>query len=430
MRPRRNDRSAARRVLAVAMTGAMLLVAGCGDSGDYSEGDTSDAHCRTLAADPGWYGDNRDRINAMIAKLGSCGKLGTATDGAPLALFDFDNTVVRNAISDMTLFWMMRNSKVRQPASGDWATTNPYLTPPAAAALTAACGGLAPPGQPLPTGSNPGCADELMSVYADRQTRSGTPAFNGYNHRRIDPGAVWAAQLLAGWTDAEVTGFVEAARTESLGAPEGTEQQIGSIRRAAWVRYYAQMRDLIATLQDNGFDVRVISASPEPVVRVWAADVGISADRAMGTRTEHDGDVLTSRLAQCGGEPSVPYNEGKRCRVNAQVFDIPGPAAFDPLPEKQRQVFAAGDSDGDVTFLSDATALRLVINRNQIEIMCRAYANLDGRWLVNPMFIKPLSISPPYPCATQGYDQPNGDQAPLLRPDGGAVPDQIDRAHA
>ena len=42
--------------------------------------------------------------------------------------------------------------------------------------------------------------------------------------------------------------------------------------------------------------------------------------------------------------------------------------------------------------------------------MCRTYANLDGRWLVNPMFINPLGMSPPYPCATQGLDEPNGDQ--------------------
>jgi phosphoserine phosphatase len=426
------DRAAAvaRRLVALATIGAVLLLAGCGDSGDYSEGDASDTHCRTLAADPGWYGDNRDRINAMASKLGSCGKLGSTTDGAPLALFDWDNTVVKNAISDVTLFWMLRNSKVRQPAGGDWGTSSGYLTPPAVAALAAACGGLAPPGQPLPTGSAAGCADELISVYADRQTRTGTPAFVSYNHRRFDPAAAWATQLLAGWTDAEVTGFVEAARNESLAAPEGTEQQVGTTRRAGWVRYYAQMRDLVATLQDNGFDVRIVSASPEPVVRVWAADVGISADRAMGTRTEHDGDVLTTRLALCGGEPSVPYNEGKRCRVNEQVFGVQGPGAFDQLPEQQRQVFGAGDSDGDATFIGDATALRLVINRNQIELMCRAYANLDGRWLVNPMFINPLRISPPYPCATQGFDQPNGDQTPLLRPDGSVVTDQLDRVHA
>ena len=408
---------------------AMLLLAGCGDSGDYSEGDTSDAKCRALPADPAWYGDNRDRINQMMSKLGTCGKLVAPTDGPPLALFDWDNTMVKNDAAHTTFFWMVRNSKVRQPAGGDWTTTSPYLTPPAAAALAAACGGLAPPGQPLPTDSNPGCADELVSIHTDRQTKTGTPAFAGYNHRRIDPSSAWAAQLLAGWSEADVTGFAEAARKQNLDAPEGAEQPVGSTSQTGWVRYYTQMRDLVAALQDNGFDVRIISGGPEPVVRVWAAEVGISADRVMGTRTEHDGDVLTSRLASCGGEPSIPYNEGKRCRVNEQVFGAQGPAAFEQLAEQRRQVFAAGDSDGDATFIADATALRLVINRNQIELMCRAYANLDGRWLVNPMFIKPLGVSPPYPCATQGFDQTNGDQAPLLRPDGGVVPDQQDRVH-
>jgi phosphoglycolate phosphatase-like HAD superfamily hydrolase len=417
----------ARRLAAFAIVAATLSVSGCGDSGDHAEGDPSDNGCRTLAADPGWYGDNRDRINAMIAKLGSCGKLTPDSDDAPLALFDWDGTMVKNDIDDAAFFWMVRNSKVRQPPGGNWSTTSQYLTPPAVAALASACGALAPPGQPLPTGSDAGCADELTSVYSDRQIRTGAVAFAGYNHRRIAPAAAWGAQLLAGWTEADVSGFAEAARRENLDAPEGTEQLVGSSRRSGWIRYYPQMRDLVATLQANGFDVRIISASPEPVVRVWAAELGISPDHVMGTRTERDGDVLTSRLTSCGGEPSVPFNEGKRCRINEQVFGVQGTAAFDQLSEQRRQAFGAGDSDGDVTFVSDATALRLVINRNQIELMCRAYANLDGRWLVNPMFIHALTVSPPYPCATRGFDQPNGDQTPLLRPDGGVVPDQQDR---
>ncbi|WAC94186.1 HAD family hydrolase [Mycobacterium sp. Aquia_213] len=416
--------------MALAITAASLSVSGCGDSGDHREGDASDNGCRTLAGDPGWYGDNRDRLNAMIGKLGSCGKLAPETDDAPVALFDWDGTMVKNDIGDATFLWMVRNSKLRQPPSGNWSATSQYLTPPAAAELSSACGALAPPGEPLPTGTNAGCADALVSIASDRQTRTGAPAFAGYNHRRINPAAAWGSQLLAGWTEADITGFTEAARRENLDAPEGTEQLVGSTRQTGWIRYYAQMRDLVATLQANGFDVRIISASPEPVVRVWAADLGISADHAMGTRTEHDGDVLTTRLASCGGEPSVPYNEGKRCRINEQVFGVQGTAAFDQLPEQRRQVFGAGDSDGDVTFTADATALRLAINRNQIELMCRAYADLDGRWLVNPMFITPLGVSPPYPCATQGFDAPNGDHAPLLRPDGSVVGDQQDRVHA
>ena len=429
-RPATRVGTVARWLAAFALTAATLSLSGCVDSVDESEGDPSDTQCRVLAADPGWYGDNRDRINDMISKRGACGKTGAVADGAPLALLDWDNTMVKNDIGNATLFWMMRNSKVRLPANGDWTSTSHYLTAPAAAALTAACGGLAAPGQPLPTGTNAGCADELTSVYVNRQTRTGAAAFANYNHRRIDPSAAWGAQLLAGWTEADVTGFAQEARKQSLDAPEGDEQPVGTTRQTGWVRYYTQMRDLVGTLQADGFDVRIISASPEPVVRVWAADVGVTGDRVMGTRTDQDGDVLTTRLAPCGGEPSIPYNEGKRCRVNAQVYGIAGPAAFDQLPEPRRQAFAAGDADGDATFVADATALRLVINRNQIELMCRAYADLDGRWLVNPMFINPLGVRPQYPCATQGFDEPKGDQGPLPRPDGSAVPDQEDRVHA
>ncbi|WP_420873560.1 haloacid dehalogenase-like hydrolase [Mycobacterium riyadhense] len=411
----------------VAVIGGLLALTGCTDG---RPGATRPGPgCPILAADPGWYGDNRDRIDAMIRQLGTCGKTGSVTNGAPLALFDWDNTMVRNDIGNATFFWMVRNSKIRQPANRDWTTTSAYLTPRAAAALAAACGELADPGQPLPTGANAGCADELVSVYTNRETRSGATAFGNFNHRRMQPSDAWAAQLLAGWSETEVTGFAAAARQENLDAPEKAEQTVGTSHQIGWVRYYAQMRDLVATLQANGFDVRVVSASAEPIVRLWAADVGIAADRVMGVRTVYDGDVLTARLATCGGEPSIPYNEGKRCRVNEQVFGVPDAAAFQQLPQGRRQAFGAGDSDGDVTFISDATALRLVLNRNQIELMCRAYANSDGRWLVNPTFIQALPMSPPYPCATQGFDEPDGGQGPLLQPDGSIVPDQPDRVY-
>ncbi|GFG66266.1 putative conserved lipoprotein LppF [Mycobacterium kubicae] len=399
----------------------MVTLSGCGHANDRRA-----AHgCRTLATDPGWYGDNRDRINAMIGQLGACGKTGSVADGAPLALFDWDNTTVRNDIGHATFFWIVRNSKIRQPR--DWAATSQFLTPQAAAALTEACGTLSAVGQPIPTGSpaGTGCADELVSIYNDVRTRSGAAAFAGYNHRRFKPVDAWLLQLLAGWTDADVTGFATAARQENLDAAQGAEQTVGSTRQTAWVRYYPQMRDLIGTLQANGFDVRVISASPEAVVKVWAADVGITGDRVMGVRVEHDGDAVTTRLASCGGETSMPFNEGKRCRVNEQVFGMQGTAAFEQAPH--RQVFGAGDSDGDVTFVGDATAARLVLNRNQIELMCRAYDNADGRWLVNPTFLNPMPKSPPYPCATKGFDEPDGGQAPLRRPDGAVVADQQDR---
>ncbi|SUA31195.1 lipoprotein [Mycolicibacterium fortuitum] len=147
----------------------------------------------------------------------------------------------------------------------------------------------------------------------------------------------------------------------------------------------------------------------------------------MGVRTERDGDVLTSKLVPCGGETAIPYIEGKRCRVNEDVFGVKGPAAFEQQAEPKRAAFGAGDSDTDVTFLTDATALRLVLNRNKTELMCTAYDNADGRWLVNPMFIDPKKKQgDPYDCATEGYIEPSGKDAPLHRADGSVVPDQRD----
>ncbi|WP_242660586.1 hypothetical protein [Mycobacterium kubicae] len=84
----------------VVLSLIMVTLSGCGHANDRPA-----AHaCRTLATDPGWYGDNRDRINAMIGQLGACGKAGSVADGAPLALFDWDNTTVRNDIGHATFF--------------------------------------------------------------------------------------------------------------------------------------------------------------------------------------------------------------------------------------------------------------------------------------------------------------------------------------
>lgn len=295
--------------------------------------------CRMLAADPGWYGDNRARIDAMMAELGTCGGSGDVAAGAPLALFDWDNTVVKNDIGDATFFWMVRNGKLRAPA--DWTTTSPYLTPAAVAALSRACA-AAMPGQTLPTDTDVACADELVSIYGDAETTTKDAAFAGFDARRMEPAYAWAAQLLAGWPEPVLVGFAEQARQENLAAPEGTEQKVGTTEQTGWVRYYPQMRDLIGALQANGFDVRIISASAEPVVRVWAADLGIPADKVMGVRTERDGDVVTSRLVPCGGSVAIPYIDGKRCRVNEEVFGITGPAAYDVAAAPRRAAFGAG----------------------------------------------------------------------------------------
>ncbi|WP_336250341.1 haloacid dehalogenase-like hydrolase [Stomatohabitans albus] len=388
----------------------------------------SETKCALLPEDAGWYGDNRDKINAMLQSVGTCGGEGDVAKGAPLALFDWDNTIVKNDIGDATTFWMLANGKIRQPEY--WKSVSSYLTDDGEQALQQACSNLAPVGEPLPTHEPQGakCADEILSVYTDGETTTDLDAFSGFDARRIEPQYAFAAQLLHGYTDAEVQDFARQAREENLAAPEGHKQRIGTQDVTGWVREYSQMTDLITALKANGFDVRIVSASAEPVVRVWAEPLGLTGNKVMGVKVKHDGDVRGVHLESCGGdESSMTYIEGKRCRVNEEVFGITGPDAFKPAPLDKRAAFGAGDSDTDVSFMMDATALRLAINRNKTELMCHAYDNEDGKWIVNPMFIDPNDKKDEkYECSTEGEILSNGEEGPLKDSAGNVIEDQED----
>jgi hypothetical protein len=76
-------------------------------------------------------------------------------------------------------------------------------------------------------------------------------------------------------------------------------------------------------------------------------------------------------------------------------------------------VFAAGDSDTDLSFVQDATHLKLAMNRAKVQLMCNAYANHGGQWLVQPMFVSPRSKASNFPCTTalDAAGQPIVDEA-------------------
>ncbi|MFJ9551608.1 haloacid dehalogenase-like hydrolase [Streptomyces erythrochromogenes] len=430
-----SPRTTTRRLQALAA--AAITVAALVAVGPTAEAAGPGAPCTTPQLEPGWYGDNRARLQQLIDAHGRCTphRPGRAE---PVAVFDWDNTVVKNDVGDATMFWLLRNSRIRQPAHGDWSTTSRFLTPAAAGALADACGALARPGTPLPTGTpaGAGCADEINAVYGTAATRTGAAAFAGWDRRTMEPAYAWLPQLMQGWTARQIRGFAAAARTENLAAPVGATQQVGTGRATGWVRYYDQQKDLVKSLRKAGFDVWISSASPQPVVEVWAEGVGIDADHVIGIRnTTTRGGAYTTRLQGCGSvrdgaDTMITYIDGKRCWINQEVFGVRGPAAEKVQPAARRQVFAAGDSDTDISFLRDATALRLVVNRNKNELMCRAYDNSDGKWIVNPMFIEPKKQkTSPYPCSTTGYADHDGTPGPVRRGDGTVVPDQADTVY-
>jgi phosphoglycolate phosphatase-like HAD superfamily hydrolase len=387
--------------------------------------------CPQLSRHLPWYGDNRAHLQQVVDERGSCAGRG----GHPVAAFDWDNTVTKNDVTDATVSWALRHDRILRPRS--WRDTSAWLTDAADSALTEACGTDVPVGAPLPTSTRPRCTDEILQIREGGRTMSGAAAFAGHwNHRRTVPQYAWVPQLFAGHTVAELSSYARRARAEALAAPVGATRTLGTHTVPAYVRYYDQQRDLIRTLRRAGFDVYIVSAGSEPVTEVWSRGVGVDARHTIAIRSVLDrhGRITTWNQG-CGDVPenrgeAIPYIDGKRCWINQEIYGVEGAAAWERQDRRHRPALAGGDADTDVTFVGDATGAHLVLNRNKSEVMCRAYDDADGRWLVNPMFLDPLPAKPePYPCSTSAYNEPDGGRGPVLRDDGSVVPDQEDTAH-
>nr|WP_258021423.1 haloacid dehalogenase-like hydrolase [Streptomyces anatolicus] len=396
----------------------------------------SSAHCPQLSKKLDWYGANRAKLQRMIDERGRCSNPGLGHGGKrPVAAFDWDNTVVKNDVTDATIAWSLRHDKILRPKS--WKSTSKWLTDDADRALTKACGTDVPVGKPLPTSKNTACADEIFEVREDGRTMSGAAAFAGkWDHRHTVPQYAWVPQLFAGHTVPELESYAAKARKEALAAPVGATQTVGTHKIPAYVRYYDQQRDLIRTLKKAGFDVYIVSAGSEPVAEVWSKSVGVDRAHTIAIRSVLDREGRITPWNQgCGGVPvnkgeAIPYIDGKRCWINQEIFKVKGESAWEKQDRHHRIALGGGDADTDVTFVGDATGAHLVLNRNKSEFMCRAYDNADGRWVVNPMFIEPMpQKSGRYPCSTSAYNEHDGDKGPVLREDGSVVPDQRDSVY-
>src|SRR6476469_8400320 len=67
----------------------------------------------------GWAGTNDARLNDMIKTVGVSGNQFNPAK-RPVAVFDWDNTVVKNDIGDATFFWLLKHDKILQPQNKDW----------------------------------------------------------------------------------------------------------------------------------------------------------------------------------------------------------------------------------------------------------------------------------------------------------------------
>jgi hypothetical protein len=403
--------------------GMIGMVGPAGQAGDAGpQGEPGPTKVTRLLDDrlTGWRAENRTKLNQLLLTKGLV-SAGFDSKNRPVAVFDWDNTVVKNDIGDATFFWMIKNDKILQPAGKDWGTTNANLKAEAKAALNAACDGLANALEPLPTSTNAACADALFHIYYNGKTpptsggAAGVAAWNNEITLTINNPYAWVSQLTAGYTPQQVRDFALAAFHQNNDAAIGAVQQVGNTPNLpGYLRIYLEIEDLIGAFVANGFDVWVLTASPQYIVEPLAARMGIPANHVVGIRPVLDANgKITAGLVGCGTiadgtDTMITFDEGKRCWINKAVFNVTASAqTMKQTDLTRRAVFVAGDSDTDIAMVKDATTLKLAINRGKVQLMCNAYSAIsrDGaasKWMIQPMFIAPRAQkTTPYPCSTQ-----------------------------
>jgi HAD superfamily phosphoserine phosphatase-like hydrolase len=138
-------------------------------------------------------------------------------------------------------------------------------------------------------------------------------------------GYVWAVAAMAGLREEEVQLWA---------------RQLA----AAWPTYRPAMAGLVRGLADHGFEVWIVSASNDWLVKAAAPTLGFDPPRAIGIGVEVERGLLTDRPVR-----PVPSEEGKVEVMSRRIGAMPE--------------IACGDSLGDLAML-EAAAQPLVVARH------------------------------------------------------------------
>ncbi|UAY55590.1 HAD family hydrolase [Arachidicoccus terrestris] len=115
-------------------------------------------------------------------------------------------------------------------------------------------------------------------------------------------------------------------------------------------KFYPQMRCLLADLKDYGFEIWVVSASPELLYQGFVHEgLGIPKDRILGVKSVIHHDSVTSQIVF-----PVPQDGGKADLVQTQI--------------KAQPLFAAGNSRGDMELMLSSIGLKMIINPDQKKV--------------------------------------------------------------
>ncbi|MBL8022392.1 MAG: haloacid dehalogenase-like hydrolase [Leptospirales bacterium] len=109
-------------------------------------------------------------------------------------------------------------------------------------------------------------------------------------------------------------------------------------------KIFPQMKALIQLLKKNGFEVWIVTASPEALYQTFLSrELGLSPMNILGVKSVVRNDILTDEMIQ-----PIPQEEGKRHAIETFIQAQP--------------LLAGGNSRGDREMIEYSRGLRMIVN--------------------------------------------------------------------
>ena len=115
-------------------------------------------------------------------------------------------------------------------------------------------------------------------------------------------------------------------------------------------KIYPEMRELLANLQTYGFEIWVLSASPELLYQEFVHEnLGIPKNRILGVKSVISHGKVTNQMIH-----PIPQNEGKADAIQTFI--------------KARPLLVCGNSRGDLEMMNESVGIKLIVNPDNGQI--------------------------------------------------------------
>lgn len=303
-----------------------------------------------------WEKDIHDGLTALMSDHSLGGSQHKKGQPAPVVVFDFDNTVIKGDIGRAFFDFMVTEGKIefsdqvvealpadkREEVKATW--------------------------------------EALDKLPADRRKDSReAKVFRKIMHKVYwslcqDADAEkcypWQVRFYAGHRPEELEALAGQVMQAELKRPMGPEQiridaeDPAPAITSRGIRIYGEMRDLMNHLRQRGFEIWIVSAGPEWVVRgAVKSHFPIEPERVIGMRTRLADGKLTSEV-----ESPPTFRMGKVEAIDKRIG--------------RRPLLAVGDSWSDADMLGQAEKA-LLIDRGYLDLKKKA---VEAGWWIQPGF--------------------------------------------